>query len=76
MTITSADGIQTDHEYLHTNPSLRRGFGFETLPAQSTFWRVWHTASVSHCVLLSASVSIQPTSDETVIAALHPVSAS
>jgi putative transposase len=29
------------HDYLRANPSLRRSLGFETLPAQSTFWRAW-----------------------------------
>jgi putative transposase len=30
------------HDYLRTNPSLRRDLGFETLPNQSTFWRAWN----------------------------------
>jgi putative transposase len=30
------------HDYLRTNPSLRRNLGFETLPDQSTFWRAWN----------------------------------
>jgi putative transposase len=30
------------HDYLRANPSLHRGFGFETLPNQSTFWRAWN----------------------------------
>lgn len=30
------------HDYLRANPSLHRGLGFETLPDQSTFWRVWN----------------------------------
>jgi putative transposase len=30
------------HDYLKANHSLRCGFGFETLPDQSTFWRGWN----------------------------------
>jgi putative transposase len=30
------------HDHLRARPSLRRRLGFETLPAQSTFWRAWH----------------------------------
>lgn len=30
------------HDYLRANPSLQQELGFETLPNQSTFWRVWN----------------------------------
>ncbi|WP_435077858.1 transposase [Halococcus sp. AFM35] len=30
------------HDHLRVNPPLRRELGFETLPAQSTFWRGWN----------------------------------
>jgi putative transposase len=30
------------HDHLRANPSLRRELGFESLPAQSTFWRGWN----------------------------------
>ncbi len=30
------------HDYLRANPALRRDLGFESLPAQSTFWRGWN----------------------------------
>jgi putative transposase len=30
------------HDYLRANPALRRRFGFDSLPNQSTFWRGWN----------------------------------
>jgi putative transposase len=30
------------HDHLRANPSLRRELGFQSLPAQSTFWRGWN----------------------------------
>lgn len=38
------------HDYLRAHSSLRRRLGFETLPAQSTFWRAWnHRFSENLC---------------------------
>lgn len=59
------------HDYLRTNLALRRRLGFESLPAQSTFWRDGITVSAMNSATPGGSALME--SSRLRVPAISPV---